>query len=53
MKYKYTAKPLFYVLVLSIVLAIFIPILIPVVLGAWFLVALINFGNRILKENKC
>jgi lipopolysaccharide/colanic/teichoic acid biosynthesis glycosyltransferase len=49
MKYKYTAKPLFYVLVASIVLAVFIPILIPVVLGIWFLVALINFGNRALK----
>ncbi|QOG56371.1 hypothetical protein [Flavobacterium columnare] len=49
MKYKYTPKPLFYVLVVSIVLAVFIPILIPVFFGVWFLVALINFGNRALK----
>jgi uncharacterized membrane protein YesL len=52
MKFKYTAKPLFYVMVISIVLALFIPILIPVVFGGWFLYAIINFANKTYKANK-
>lgn len=53
-KYKYTPKPMFYVLVGSLILSVFLsPIVFGIVGGVWGFLALINLGNRINKDNRC
>ncbi len=53
-KYTYTPKPLFYVLIGSLAIsAIISPILFGLIGGLWWFFALINFGNRVNKDNDC
>lgn len=52
-KHKYTPKPMFYVLVGSLIISLILsPIVFIPVVGIWFLYALINWGNQIIKDNR-
>ena len=53
-KYNYKPTKLFYFLIGSLLISVLIsPIIFGIVFGIWFFVALINWANKINKENNC
>lgn len=52
-KTTYRPKPLFYILFVTVILSlVFGPIGFSLVVGFWFLYAMVNFANRVSKDSK-
>jgi hypothetical protein len=52
-KYIYKPKPLFWVIIFSLIISLFLgPIIFGLVVGIWFFIALVNFGNTINRDNR-
>lgn len=53
-KYNYKPTKLFYFIIGSLLISVLIsPIIFGIVGGIWFFYALINWANKINKENNC